>query len=74
MTCIQCGAPTTLGEGYALPYLTRTAEGTIQNLYACSKPCRAAWLDARQQTPADQGADPERDATAAILLFSLEET
>ncbi|MCG3140702.1 MAG: hypothetical protein HDKAJFGB_01818 [Anaerolineae bacterium] len=54
MNCIYCNAPTALGKGYALPFLIRTPTGAIQNLYACSRECRAAWLDARKQVQAIQ--------------------
>lgn len=53
MNCVQCGAPTSIGTGYALPFLLRGAN-VPQQLYACSRQCRDEWNEARKQVKAIQ--------------------
>lgn len=48
MTCLMCGAPTKIGDAFALPFLILT-DGHYQNLYACSRVCRDEWNDAKKQ-------------------------
>ncbi|OQY87150.1 MAG: hypothetical protein B6D41_12265 [Chloroflexi bacterium UTCFX4] len=55
MKCINCGQPTRVSSGYALPYLALT-DGHYQNLYACSRACRDEWNAARREVKAIQAA------------------
>lgn len=53
MKCVTCARETQLGTAYALPVLVRVSD-KIQNLFACSRPCREEWNEARQQVNATQ--------------------
>ena len=48
MKSINCGQPTRVSSGYALPYLVNV-DGHYQNLYACSRACRDEWRAAQQE-------------------------
>lgn len=51
MNCLMCGAPTKLGDAFALPFLILT-DGHYQNLYACSRVCRDEWWSERHSADA----------------------
>ena len=68
--CVNCGAPTEIGKGYALPFIVRAGDA-YQNLYACSRACRDEWRAAQQevkQIQADMSARMNHIRTKGGIL------